>query len=385
MSNLAVLMMRMAQPQEAVKWANLSLKQEISVEARQCAEENKGYASLALGDWRAGWDGYESMVGRKWRPDLNPAIPYWDGKRGKRLLIAGEQGIGDEISFASILPDVMCDNTVTLECDKRLVGLFRRSFPNLEVHGTRFEKRPAWKHGREFDAHCLIGSLGWHYRTKAADFPGKPFLVADPERRAQWRVLLERLPGLKVGLAWTGGLPSSFRGRRSVTLETLAPLLKVPDVSWISLQYQDPTAEIAAFREKHGIVVTHWARAAQAQDIDDVAALVSAVDVVIAVTTAAVDIAGALGKECWVLVPSRPHWRYSMSGDKKVWYDSVRLFRQVKDWPIQQIRGELASRIRGSRCEAAASGDGTAGVDLSPRVGACGNNMAFTRPVTGQA
>jgi hypothetical protein len=325
------------------------------------------------------------MVGRKWRPNLNPHIPYWEGTRGKRLLIEGEQGIGDEISFASILEDAARENTVTLECDKRLEGLFRRSFPDLEVHGTRFEKRPAWKHGREWDAHCLIGSLAWHYRNEDADFPGKPFLVADPERRAQWRVLLDRLPGLKVGIAWTGGLPSSFRSRRSVTLETLAPILKVPGVSFISLQYQDPSREIAEVREKHGVTVTHWARAAQAQDIDDVAALVAEVDLVICVTTAAVDIAGALGVPCWVMVPGKPHWRYGMSGDSKVWYESVRLFRQQKEWPIQQIRGELAKRVRGSGCEATAGSDGAAGVDLPSREPACGNHMAFTRPTAGEA
>ncbi len=317
-----------------------------------------------LKEWEAGWDGYESMVGRKWRPDLNPTLPYWDGKRGQKLLVAGEQGIGDEISFASILPDALPQSKeLTFECDERLEGLFKRSFPTLEIHGTRFKKRPAWKRDREFDAHCLVGSLAWHYRQKDADFPGKPFLVADPERRAQWRVLLDRLPGLKVGIAWTGGLPSSFRGRRSVTLETLAPILKVPGASFISLQYQDPTEEIDAFREKHGIVVTHWKRASEAQDIDDVASLLAELDLVISVTTAAVDIAGGLGVPCWVLVPNKPHWRYGMTGDTKVWYESVKLYRQQKEWPIQQIRGDLAQRVHRSGPTATAGGDSAAIVD----------------------
>ncbi len=348
MSNMAVLAMRNSKPQDAVMWADRALKTDLSPDARQCAEENKGYASLALKDWKAGWDGYESMVGRKWRPNLSPHIPYWDGTTPTNLLVEGEQGIGDEISFASILPDAYKHNRVTLECDERLEGLFKRSFPEVEIHGTRFKKKPAWKRNRTWDYHCLIGSLGWHYRTKDESFSGKPFLVADPERRLQWRALLDRLPGLKVGIAWTGGLPTTFRGRRSVTLEALAPILKVPGASFISLQYQDPTEEIEAFRQKHGVVVTHWKRAAESQDIDDVASLVDELDLVISVTTAAVDIAGALGKECWVLVPSKPHWRYGMTGDKKVWYDSVKLYRQQKDWPVQQIRGDLAQRVH--RC-----------------------------------
>lgn len=339
MSNLAVLSMRQSKPNDAVFWADKALKCDLSLDARQCAQENKGYASLALKDWPAGWDGFESMVGRKWRPNLHPSIPYWDGKRGQRLLVSGEQGIGDEISFASILPDTMRDNTVTLDCDTRLAPLFRRSFPDLEIHGTRFDKRPAWRGAREFDAHCLIGSLAWHYRTADASFPGKPFLVADAERRQQWRCLLDQMSGRKVGIAWTGGLPSSFKSRRSVSLATLLPLLRTAGISWVSLQYQDPRDEIAALKAEHGIEIKHWARAAEAKDIDEVAALIAELDLVICVTTAAVDIAGALGVPCWVLVPSKPHWRYGMSGDKKVWYDSVRLFRQRKEW------GEVIERI----------------------------------------
>lgn len=340
MSNLATLAMRECEPQACVYWAEKALALNGDIAA---ARQDKGYANLMLGNWPEGWAGYEEMVGHQ-RGGMRDEH-YWDGTPCDDLLVCGEQGLGDEISFASILPDAMRDNRIELECDARLYGLFKRSFPDLPVHKDRFERDPAWRRGREFKARCLIGSLAQRYRLKDEDFPGTPFLVADPERRQQWKVLLDALPGKKIGIAWTGGLPSTFKHRRSVTLETLLPILKTPDVSWVSLQYKDPSAEIAEFEAKHGIRIHHWARCTEAKDYDETAALVAELDLVITVTTAVVDLAGALGVPCWVLVPSKPHWRYSLTGDDKVWYKSVRLFRQQKDWKevVERIAACLTS------------------------------------------
>src|SRR5690606_39069215 len=122
--------------------------------------------------------------------------------------VRGEQGIGDEISFASILPDLIkTQKHIVLDAHDKLAGLLARSFPEIEVHPTRMQKPSDkdWRDGRKFDAHCLIGSLAYHKRKKHEDFPGTPFLVADPERRLQWKALLDTLPGKKVGIAWTGG------------------------------------------------------------------------------------------------------------------------------------------------------------------------------------
>jgi tetratricopeptide (TPR) repeat protein len=342
MSNMATLTMRECKPQECIQWANKALAIEPHLVP---AKEDRGYANLMLRNWAEGWAGYEEMVGGArggFRDEL-----YWDGSKGKRLLVCGEQGIGDELSFASILPDAMRDNEIALECDPRLYGLLHRSFPDLEIHGCRFDREPEWRRYREFDARCLIGTLAMHYRKRDEDFPGTPFLVADPERRQQWKVLLDALPGKKIGIAWTGGLLGTFKHRRSVALESLLPILKTPGVSWISLQYKDASAEIAALKAKHGIDVHHWARCTEAKDYDETAALVAELDMVICVTTAAVDLAGGLGVPCWVLVPSKPHWRYGLTGDDKVWYRSVKLYRQKKEWKdtIERLAFDLAEHL----------------------------------------
>lgn len=324
MNNLALIEVNECNPQKALEWVNKSIK----IEPNQWdVLETKGYANLMLGNWAEGWDGYEAMVGNSKQRTAEPRqnVPYWDGSPVEKLHIRGEQGIGDEISFASILNDVK--SQVILECDRRLEGLFKRSFPYMIVQGTRFDKHAVLSDSVQ--AWCLIGSLGWHYRTKDSDFHGKPYLKADPERKLQWKALLDSLGSkTKIGIAWTGGLKDTHADRRCVELEQLLPILK-QDATFISLQYKKPT-ELDDFEQKHGIKIHHWARATETNDYDETAALVDELDLVISVQTAIVHLCAGLGKKCLVLVPNKPSWRYSQ--DKYMWGDSVKLFRQGKTW-----------------------------------------------------
>lgn len=309
--------------------------------------ESLGYAHLMLGEWKEGWDGYEKFIGAsKYRPLKPPyeGCPYWDGSDDLNLYVRGEQGLGDEISFASILPEMTLRmKSITLDCDEKLGGLMARSFPGLEVHATRKQKQTEkdWLKGRKFDAHTLIGSFAYHRRQITEDFPGTPYLIADPERRIQWRALLDQLPGKKVGIAWIGGSRGTFRERRSLSLDALWPILRTSGVSWVSLQYQDSSDEISNFIDVHGKNIKHWPRATETTDYDDTAALVAELDLVITVCTAVVHLCGALGKECWVLVPNKPRWFYGMQGSRSPWYKSVEMFRQQEEWPIEEVGKRL--------------------------------------------
>jgi tetratricopeptide (TPR) repeat protein len=355
MNNLALIEVNECNPHKALEYVNKSL----AIEPDQWdVKETSGYANLMLGNWADGWEGFEAMVGNSKQRTADPRkpVPYWGGQPTKGLLIKGEQGIGDEIAFASMISNddgVVIRNAlnvpITLECDRRLEGLFKRSFElrgtGIQVKGTRFDKSVDWD--SDYDAWCLSGSLGWHLRTSDADFTGKPYLVADPLRKTQWKALLDGLSDKpKIGIAWTGGLKDTHGERRSLNLEQLLPILKL-DATFISLQYKDPSAEIESLKQKHGIKVHHFPWATQTNDYDDTAALVDELDLVISVTTAAVDISGALGKECWVLVPSKPHWRMKLQGDKNVWYNSLKLYRQDKGWSsvIKTIANDLENKL----------------------------------------
>ncbi|HEY6028809.1 MAG TPA: hypothetical protein VIV09_18110, partial [Pseudolabrys sp.] len=188
-------------------------------------------------------------------------------------------------------------------------------------------------------------SLCMEYRRKDEDFPRKGFLVPDPERKLQWKTLLDTLPGKKIGIAWTGGLDNTFKHRRSFSLEGLLPILKIPGITWVSLQYNDPSAEIAEFAKKRGIEIRHWKRAVdKAADYDDTAALVSELDCVVTVTTAIAHLCGALGKQAFVLVPKRCRWFYQGNGEGgriHRWYDSLELFREEAKWPVERVAERL--------------------------------------------
>jgi len=302
------------------------------------ARVNRGMAYLATRRWREGWRDYQANLGtEKNRKEMKYGNESrWDGTKGLNVVCYGEQGLGDEISFASCLPDLIRDcKTVTLEVDKRLAPLFQRSFPTAMVYGTRYKPEEArtWAHSQSFDARVALGELPKFYRNKDSDFHGKPYLIPRPDMSAQWGVLLnEKKP--KIGIAWTGGIPKTGTYRRSVTLDTFAPLFKGIDAQWVSLQYKDADG-VKGAEEKYGVKIHDWEWGSRFWDYDQTIALLSQLDIVVSVTTAVVDAAGAIGKECWCLVPEMPMWRHLAEGESFPWASSVKLWRQKnKQWPI---------------------------------------------------
>lgn len=309
---------------------------------------NRGMAFLAKRKWKEGWEGYNLNVGkladRKERQYGEET--RWNGEKNKRIICYGEQGIGDEISFASCIPDLIGDSQkVIIESDKRTANLFKRSFPEATVYGTRYKDEIDWPKDEKFDHRVAVGALPQFYRNDDKDFPGAPFLVPDPQMQVQWRALLNSLgPRPKIGIAWVGGRPHTHRDRRSVTLQTLLPLLKY-DANWISLQYKD-TEEIADFEDMHGVKIHHWPWGVECYDYDQTVALISELDLVISVTTTVVHAAGGLGKECWCLVPEKVMWRYMEQGSDFPWAKSVTLYRQRgKEWPVNILLGKLKEKF----------------------------------------
>lgn len=346
LSNLGLIHLNRCETKLSIEYSLRALKIDSSF---RNARHNLGLAYLMDGEWKSGWENYEASCG--YNADRNERIygqeGRWDGSKGKVVIAYGEQGLGDEISFSSCVPDLVkdCSETV-IECDARLEGLFRRSFPGAHVHGTRFKEMIDWKNQHQIEGRIAFGSLPKHYRIKDEDFTGEPYLVADPQRRVQWRALLDSLGDKpKIGISWQGGINKTGKLRRSVSLEALLPVLR-QDAIFVSVQYKNAAVEIKSLEEMYGIKVHHWPRAVEAQDYDETAALVAELDMVISVTTAVIHLAGGLGVKCLVLTPRHPMWRYGLIGEKMIWYKSVSLIRQKKaaDWldPIH----EAAYRLR---------------------------------------
>ena len=312
------------------------------------AKVNRGMAYLALKRWREGWRDYNANLGtdKNRREIIYGDEPRWDGTKGLDVVVYGEQGLGDEISFASCLPDLIRDSkSVTIECDVRLEKLFQRSFPTATVHGTRYKKVvPEWRSKRKFDARVALGQLPYFYRNSDKDFTGEPYLIPNPQMALQWRSLLDSLGNKpKIGITWTGGLPHTGQRRRSVKLHTYELLFKHFDADWISLQYKD--SDLGDVQERYGVRIHDWEWGTRVPDYDATVALVSQLDLVISVCTAVVDVCAGLGKECWTLVPAVPYWRHLNEGEWYPWGKSVRLFRQRgREWPIGIFLGMLRDK-----------------------------------------
>lgn len=317
------------------------------------ARANVGFCQLAAKNWAEGWENYAYSLGTDVRKRVQyKSEPQWDGTPDLRIAVYGEQGLGDEISFASMFPDAIAQcEKVVIDCDKRLVELFKRSFPKARVYGTRTEKHLAWEtEDKDIHASAAMGSLGAFYRQSAESFPGTPYLVADPDRVEMWRALwaVKCKPYRKpvIGIAWSGGMRHTGSKYRRWSLEELLPLFRAIDAHWVCLEYKDASAEIAAFKARHPEVdLVQYPFGTLTKDYDDTAALVASLDKVIAMQTAVVHLAGALGKDCLVFVAKTSQWRYGETGDSVPWYRSVKVFRQKKlgDWAptIEEAAAQL--------------------------------------------
>ena len=301
---------------------------------------NRAHVSLKLGRFETGWDDYEArkLVRCNFVARELPC-PEWrgEGLGGKTILIRGEQGLGDEIMFASCFGEFMAGaGQCVIECAPRLERLFRRSFPGAIVFaGQQSAEVPAWwERAPAIDFQIPAGSVPRYLRRSCAAFPDhRGYLVPDPRRVVYWRDRLAALgSGPKVGISWRGGMPSTRRNLRSIELAAWAPLLRTSEAHFISLQYGDTVDERARVVREQGFALNFWQEAIE--DLDETAALVAALDVVISVCTAVIHLAGAIGRPVWILVPTSPEWRYQVFGETMPWYPSARLIRQRSpgDW-----------------------------------------------------
>lgn len=289
---------------------------------------NRGLAYLEKGDYVNGFNGYEHgergglAKNRLYNyPDPEAKLPTWDGTPGKNIVVYGEQGIGDEIMFASMLPDLAKDCKFIFDCHPRLISLFRESFPELIVYGTR--KTPInncrWLHFHKFDAKIAIGSLANFYRKKTEDFPKLPYIKPNPKIVEKYEQRLKDMgERIKIGISWRGGIKTTNGNERYIPLDKWLDILQL-DADFISLQYHPGSdKEVKQFEDKHGINLNHWQ--STINDYDETAGLVANLDLIISVPQSIVHLAGAMGKNVWQLAPKKALWQVGPYGENMPWY-----------------------------------------------------------------
>jgi Flp pilus assembly protein TadD len=295
-----------------------------------CADTryNLGVGLLLQGRLAEGFEGFEWRWQRRGFSARTFSEPRWDGSpTGDRvLLLHAEQGLGDTIQFCRYVPAIAQHSRVVLEVPQPLVRLLSR-LPLVERVVARGDKLPG------FDVQCSLPSLPRVMRTTETTIPAAvPYLTVDPEMAAYWRSKLASLSGLRAGLAWTGnpGLPTD--ARRSIAPALLRPLAGIPGVDFVSLQVSSAT--------RPPVPLADWTD--EFTDLAVTAALISELDLVIAVDTAVVHLAGALRRPTWLLNRFDTCWRWMLGRGDCPWYPSLRQFRQQRlgDWVsvVQQVR-----------------------------------------------
>ena len=304
------------------------------------AHFNTALALLTRGDYGRGFAEYEW----RWRRSGMPAQrsrgkPLWLGEyplAGKTVLLHAEQGFGDTIQFARYVPFLAQSGaTVVLEVHAELKPLLRRLDGAMAVI-ARDEAPPP------FDVHCPLGSLPLALRTELATVPAQtPYLSADAAKVARWSARLDALPRPRIAIAWSGNPSHDNDRNRSIAFARLAPLLAAP-ASFVSLQ-RDLSGEDAARLAGERRVTPVGG---ELDDFSDTAAVLALCDLVIAVDTAVVHLAGAMGRPVWVLVPFAPDWRWTRAGETTPWYPTAWLFRQSSPGDWDGVIARVADEVK---------------------------------------
>ena len=321
---------------EALKNFETALKMD---EESPSALWTMGLMNLQLGNFEAGWCGYE----HRWNshefksPRLKTALPRWEPSKGyENPLVWCEQGIGDQILYGSLLNALSKQvKKLTVMLDIRLVNLFKRAMPHIEF--LRHDSRP---NNAQFDSQIPIGSIGQFFVKHFDDIAmhrSTHFLRADPEYAAKIAAKIHPADFV-VGLSWGSTAPRVGQ-HKSIDLMELLPLFDMPNTKFVSLQYGPPKEQIAGFWKKTGKIV-HETYINTFFDLEGIAATVQCCDVVVSVSNANVHIAGGMGKPVLMLDANKLWYWNGKIGNRSLWYPSVRLFNRenmVAPWTNQVL------------------------------------------------
>ena len=340
-----------------------AIKGKVTEDERQMMRLSRSTILLGLGRIGEGWDEYEARLDANFadvthflsdRPQWGPGMDL----AGKSILVFGEQGLGEEVLFANVLPDLISaigpKGALTLAVERRLVPLFARSFPQASV-GSHATYKAAGRTARvapfvqddsAIDLWTPLGCLLREFRRVVEAFPPRErFLTTDPDRVAHWRKVLEAAPaGRKVGLLWKSMIKDGARHRFFAGFEKWKTILDTPGISFVNLQYGDCSAEIEQARRDFGVEIWTPPGIDLKQDLDDVAALSCALDLVLGFSNANLNLAAACGAPTW-LITNPGSWP-RLGSDRYPWYPQARVFAPTGIGEWDPVMDDIARALR---------------------------------------
>jgi tetratricopeptide (TPR) repeat protein len=359
------------EPEKCIAWAKKALELNPN---NVIAKKHLGLGKLEAGEWAEGWQLLENrkLIKDYQRPKY--ALPEWKGEAVDTLIIHGEQGIGDEIMYLSLIPKLRHKvKRLVVEVTPRLVPLIRRTLKDCEVYGS-LEECAA---NGAFEMADLLSATG-NASANTVDLEGvflgdsriKPsivscaslpyvlglgrndvlsagYLIPDPVRVDYWRnKMAEEAKGKPiVGLTWEGGVRKTHKKVRNPPFDLMQKfVLDHPEFCWVSVQY---THGEITHKSMRGTL--HFQQAVD--DLDEQAALLSALDLLVSVPQTAVHIAGAMAVPTLALVSKSARWDFCSSSEQMPWWESVRMIRQTEGWePVfEQLDGLLSQRFQTKR------------------------------------
>jgi len=352
--NYATVLSRVGEYGAADRQFKRALKE---VPAHPVANFHYGMNQLWQGNWQVGWPLHEwRFLSATYAGSLRPIsvtqeLP--DSLDGKRVFLFREQGIGDELRFATMVPDAVArGGDITLECSEKLMPLMARSFPGLRLVKAR---HMAADRGEEtFDIAMPTGSLGKHLRLGRESFPrDRTLLATDPDRVAGYGERLAALgPGLKVGISWRSGMRGRLRSDIYAEIDDLAPLFRLKGVTFVNLQYDESREELERARQRFGVEIHAFEDLDLFDDLDGSAALTRALDFVVSANTSVATIAGGVSTP-GIEFFGRPIPKgYPIDG-RDPWFPSIRPMgkRPSEPWSglMREIAGVVETRTRQAR------------------------------------
>jgi len=290
---------------------------------------------LQAGNFDRAWDEYEwrweteNYVSRRKLLTIQP--PWAPDKKPENLLVWAEQGVGDEIFWgANFKAAQKLANKLTVQTDPRLISLFSRALPDIQFVSSK-ESVPQ----TAYDAHLPMGDLGQALKLNAQSiqkFAG-PYLKADAAKAKKMRAALCPKGQKLCGISWKSS-NKDIGTKKSMRLEDLLPALRLPGMVFVNLQYGDVAQEIADLKAEHGIEILQYSEVDNFNDLDGLANLVEACDVVLTTSNSTAHLAGALNQETINLVSFGGariwYWLNEVNG-RSLWYPSVKLVEQERD------------------------------------------------------
>jgi tetratricopeptide (TPR) repeat protein len=305
------------------------------------AHQNLAWLLLKRGDYKQGW----AEFALRWRKQdydalAVPGVAEWRGEPvdGRRLLVVGEQGVGDHFQFLRFARALQARGaTVDLCVREPLLPLVER-IPGVN---RAFSGKPA----HDYDFWVPMMSVPSCVGTELSTIPAElPYLFADKTKLKTWRKRVSPVDKTKrrVGLVWAGSPAFGNDRYRSMTLTDLSALSELKNVAWYALQKGPAHAQLAdapqAFRARDFT--------AYLTSFEETAALIMQLDLVIAVDTDVAHLAGALGKPVWLLLPANSDWRWLQERSDSPWYPGMRLFRQTTAGDWRTVVAQVAEALQ---------------------------------------